>query len=168
MSVLTYLQGYPPTLLEQAQRLVDQRRLGDYLLKRYPEPHQIRSSKALYGYVQAMKNRCLRQSAPVTKVEYDDRLQAVKDALGLHSVVSRVQGGKLKAKQEIRIAGVFRTGPEPFLSMIVAHELAHLREKEHNKAFYKLCIHMEPDYHQLELDLRLYLTWLEVAGPVYT
>ena len=39
-----------------------------------------------------------------------------------------------------------------------AHELAHLREKEHSKAFYQLCTHMEPTYYQLELDLRLYLT----------
>ena len=31
-------------------------------------------------------------------------------------------------------------------------------EKEHHKAFYQLCQHMESDYHQLELDLRLFLT----------
>jgi predicted metal-dependent hydrolase len=51
--------------------------------------------------------------------------------------------------------------------MIVVHELAHLKEKEHNKAFYSLCEHMEPDYHQLEFDLRLYLTHLELIGPLY-
>jgi hypothetical protein len=45
--------------------------------------------------------------------------------------------------------------------MIVVHELAHLKEFEHNKAFYQLCTHMVPDYHQLEFDLRLYLTHLE-------
>ncbi len=43
--------------------------------------------------------------------------------------------------------------------MIVVHELAHLREKDHNKAFYKLCQHMLPEYHQYEFDLRIYLTW---------
>ncbi|HYG06232.1 MAG TPA: YgjP-like metallopeptidase domain-containing protein, partial [Stenotrophomonas sp.] len=43
------------------------------------------------------------------------------------------------------------------------HELAHLKESDHNKAFYQLCLHMEPDYHQLEFDLRLYLTQLEVG-----
>jgi len=42
--------------------------------------------------------------------------------------------------------------------MVVVHELAHLREKDHNKAFYQLCQHMEADYHQLELHLRLFLT----------
>jgi predicted metal-dependent hydrolase len=42
--------------------------------------------------------------------------------------------------------------------MIVVHELAHLRERQHDKAFYALCQHMEPGYHQLEFDVRLWLT----------
>jgi UTP pyrophosphatase len=41
----------------------------------------------------------------------------------------------------------------------VVHELAHLKEMEHNKAFYQLCEHMLPGYAQLEFDLRLFLTW---------
>ena len=41
-------------------------------------------------------------------------------------------------------------------------ELAHLRERDHNKAFYRLCEHMEPRYHQLEFDTRLYLAWREM------
>jgi predicted metal-dependent hydrolase len=48
--------------------------------------------------------------------------------------------------------------------MIVVHELAHLKELEHNKAFYKLCEYMEPNYHQLELDLRLLLTYRLLAS----
>ena len=59
---------------------------------------------------------------------------------------------------------MFRDAPAEFLKMIVVHELAHLREAEHNKAFYALCTHMEPDYHQLEFDLRLYLTHQESVG----
>jgi len=51
-----------------------------------------------------------------------------------------------------------------FLRMIVVHELAHLKEFEHNKAFYQLCCHMEPDYHQLEFDLRVFLCWRELAA----
>jgi len=43
--------------------------------------------------------------------------------------------------------------------MIVVHELAHLKERNHDKAFYQLCQHMEPDYHQLEFDCRVYLLW---------
>ncbi len=88
-------------------------------------------------------------------------------ALGLHSFISRVQGSKLKAKHEIRVDSIFKRVPLAFLKMIVVHELAHLKEKDHNKAFYKLCEYMEPDYHQLELDLRLYLTYVEIAGKLY-
>jgi len=51
--------------------------------------------------------------------------------------------------------------------MIVVHELAHLKEKDHNKAFYKLCEHMEPSYHQFELDMRLYLTHVDLFGRLY-
>jgi len=91
----------------------------------------------------------------------------INNALGVHTFVSRVQGGKLKAKHEIRIASIFREAPREFLTMIVVHELAHLKEKEHNKAFYQLCKYMEPAYHQLEFDTRLFLTQVEMAGSPY-
>jgi predicted metal-dependent hydrolase len=78
-----------------------------------------------------------------------------------------VQGAKLKAKNEIRIASVFKHAPLEFLRMIVAHELAHLKERDHNKAFYNLCEYMEPAYHQLEFDMRLYLTHLDLGGSLY-
>jgi predicted metal-dependent hydrolase len=68
---------------------------------------------------------------------YDNKIHVLKNALGLHTAISRVQGGKLKAKAEIRVATVFRDAPEAFLRMIVVHELAHLKEKEHDKAFYQ-------------------------------
>jgi predicted metal-dependent hydrolase len=85
-------------------------------------------------------------------------MHVIDNALGQHQFVSRVQGGKLKSKNAIKISAILKSLPEPLLRMVVVHELAHLREKEHNKAFYQLCRHMEPDYHQLELDLRLFLT----------
>ncbi|MFN6263950.1 MAG: M48 family metallopeptidase, partial [Chromatiaceae bacterium] len=95
---------------------------------------------------------------------FDPKIHIVNNALGLHSQVSRVQGKALKSKNEIRVASLLKTLPMPLLRMIVVHELAHLREKDHNKAFYQLCQHMEPQYHQLELDLRLYLTWQDLTG----
>ena len=62
---------------------------------------------------------------------------------------------------------MFKKTSEPFLEMIVVHELAHIKEKDHNKAFYKLCQHIEPNYFQLELDCRLYLTQLELLESIY-
>ena len=55
------------------------------------------------------------------------------------------------------MASLFKDAPAAFLRMIVVHELAHMKHLEHDRDFYRLCTYMEPDYHQLELDLRLYL-----------
>ncbi|WP_222564484.1 M48 family metallopeptidase [Novilysobacter antarcticus] len=162
MSELKYLAGYDAHLLDQIRAMIGADRLGPWLRQRYNQAHDVRNDSALYGYVVALKDRHMRKSPPLDKVVFDNRLQAVRHALGTHTSVSRVQGSRLKASREIRIAGVFRDAPEPFLRMIVVHELAHLREAAHNKPFYQLCAHMEPDYHQLEFDMRLYLTQLEI------
>ncbi|WP_419810999.1 M48 family metallopeptidase [Bacterioplanoides sp.] len=160
MMALKYIQHYPEHLTRQVQQLLDEGSLGKVLQKRYPQYHAIRSNKALYEYTIELKNRYLRKSAPLSKVEFSDKAPAY-NALGLHKRISRAHGGKLVAKKEIHIDNRFREMPEAFLRMIVVHELAHLKELEHNKAFYQLCCHMEPDYHQLEFDLRVWLTWLE-------
>ncbi|NTX80693.1 M48 family metallopeptidase [Serratia proteamaculans] len=165
---LTYLQGYSDHLQSQVQQLIDQQRLGEVLLQRYPQVHDCTTDKSLYQFTVDLKNQYLRNAQPLSKVAYDGKIQVMKHALGMHTAISRVQGGKLKAKAEIRVATVFKLAPEPFLRMIVVHELAHLKEKDHNKAFYSLCCHMEPNYHQLEFDTRLYLTHLSVFGNLYT
>ena len=105
----------------------------------------------------------MRSAGPLAKVLYDSRLHLTHQALGTHTAVSRQQGANLKAKREIRIASLFREAPAAFLRMIAVHELAHLKEQWHDKAFYALCTHMEPDYHQLEFDVRLWLTGVEAG-----
>ncbi len=47
--------------------------------------------------------------------------------------------------------------------MFLVLVLEHLKEIEHNKAFYQLCCHMEQQYHQLEFDTRLWLTQLSLG-----
>ncbi|APW42176.1 M48 family metallopeptidase [Rhodoferax saidenbachensis] len=159
-----YLQGYPEATLAQVQQLMDGKGLGPWLLGKYPQPHGVRTDRALYGYVQDLKQDYLRSTEPLAKVAFDSKLHVVKNALGTHTTISRVQGNKLKSKREIRVASLFKDTPEPFLKMIVVHELAHLRERDHDKAFYQLCAHMEPSYHQLEFEVRIYLTHLETTG----
>ncbi|MEE1868705.1 M48 metallopeptidase family protein [Pseudomonas auratipiscis] len=162
MNALKYLQAYPPALQDQVRQLIASNRLGDYLQQRYPQRHDVQSDKALYSYAQSLKQEYLRNAPNLDKVLFDNRLDLTHRALGLHTAVSRVQGGKLKAKKEIRIASLFKDAAPEFLKMIVVHELAHLKEAEHNKAFYQLCEHMQPGYHQLEFDLRVYLTYREL------
>ena len=159
-----FLQGYPAETLAQVQQMFDSGRTGPWLLQKYPAAHSVRTDRALYDYVQALRAEYLRGAEPLSKVAFDSKLQIVQHALGTHTNVSRVQGNKLKAKREIRIASLFRHTPLPFLRMIAVHELAHLKERGHDKAFYQLCTYMEPDYHRLELDLRLYLTHLDHTG----
>ncbi len=161
---LRYLNGYPADTLGQVQRMLDEGRVGSWLTQRYPQAHGVRTDKVLYDYVQDIKSDYLRSTEPLSKVAFDSKLHVVKNALGTHTTVSRVQGNKLKSKREIRVASLFKDTPEPFLKMIVVHELAHLREREHDKAFYQLCTHMEPSYHQLEFEVRIYLTHLEATG----
>jgi len=167
MAGLRYLANYPESIQDQVQQLLAENKLGDFLLKKYPKPHDLKNNKALYGYVIDVKNQYMRQSNPLSKVLYDDKLDVLHQALGLHTFVSRKQGSKLKAKNELRVGSVFKVAPLEFLTMIVVHELAHLKEKEHNKAFYKLCTYMEPNYHQLEFEMRVYLTYLEQVGDLY-
>ncbi len=163
MESFKYLTGYPPHVLERVRVLIEQDRLGAVLSDKYGQMHAVRNDGQLYDYVQTLKERHLRKSVPLGKVIYDGKLQVMKHALGTHTSFSRVHGGKLKASREIRIASVFRDAPAEFLKMIVVHELAHLKEAEHDKSFYRLCTHMEPAYHELEFDLRLYLTHLDAG-----
>lgn len=166
MSALKYIAGYPQPVLDQVSELLARDKLGELLLKKYPAAHGVRTDKALYDYVMALKGEFLRSSEPLSKVAYDSKLHVIRNALGTHTTVSRVQGSKLKAKREIRLATLFREGPPEFLRMITVHELAHFKEKEHDKAFYQLCTRMEPQYHQYEFDLRLYLTQMEAHGKL--
>lgn len=169
---LPYLGGYPAHLLDPVRVLIAEGRLMAAIRQRHPQDHTVRSDAALFDYAEALKSRFLRHAGPLARVAYDATMhtgsQRLLRTLGTQTAVSRVQGGKLKAKRELRVASVFRQAPEPFLKMIVVHELAHLKERDHDKAFYALCTHMEPAYHQLEFDTRLWLTALALepaAGP---
>lgn len=157
---LPFLAGYPDDLLAPVRHSLLTGSVAGYLARRYPESHTVRSDPALYERAQAFKQRFLRNAGPLAKVAFDNRLQLDYQALGTLTTVSRVQGGQLKAKREIRVAALFKQAPAAMLDMILVHELAHLKEREHSKAFYALCAHMLPDYHQVEFDTRVYLCWL--------
>lgn len=157
-----YLTAYSADIRKQVRELAVQEKLAQLLLSKYPKAHEFTSDKALYAFTLNLKNEFMRNSEPLTKALFDSKMQIIKHALGLHTTVSRIQGGKLKSKREIRVASLFKAVPAEFLTMIVVHELAHFKESDHNKAFFKLCMSMEPNYHQYELDLRVYLVHLEL------
>ncbi len=161
---LKYLNHYPQSVKSQVQSLIQEDKLGLHLLHKYKKAHTFKNDKSLFTYTNDIKNEYMKKVSPLSKVIYDGKINVINNALGTHTFVSRVQGSKLKSKNEIRIASMFKNVPEEFLEMIVVHELAHFKEKEHNKSFYKLCEHMQSNYHQVEFDLRLYLTYLDMKG----
>ena len=164
MNALPYLTGYTDEIRDQASALLMSGELGVRLAERYPDRHEVRSSKDLRQFVGELKAKCMRTAPPLGRVAFDDRLHAIHGALGVHTTTTRVQGTKLRKRREVRIASLFKDTPPEFLRMIVVHELAHMKHSEHDRDFYRLCTFMEPDYHQLELDLRLYLTAAEWSG----
>jgi len=167
MQDLIYLRSYPESIRQQVSLLLSQGKLGPTLQQRYPEQqHNIQTDKALYELTLRLKQQFMKSSEPISKVQFDPKIHVIHNALGTHTQITRIQGGKLKSKNEIRVASLLKQLPLPILQMVVVHELAHLREKDHNKAFYQLCQYMEPQYHQLELDLRLFLTLRESAEGV--
>lgn len=169
MSVIVqkYLANYPSTIVQQVEILVKNKTLAARLRNKYPKTHSVTNDRDLREYVLNLKRDSMKSSDSLSKVIFDPRIHVVNNALGLHSFVSRIQGTKIKRKNEIRISSFFKKCPEAFLKMICVHELAHLREKEHNKSFYRLCTHMLSDYHQVEFDVRLLLIEQELHGPLY-
>jgi predicted metal-dependent hydrolase len=167
MIELKYLASYSEQLRLQISDMIKSKRAVSYILEKYPKTHEIRTNSQLYSFVQDIKKRKMRQSAPLKNALYDSKIGLTHNALGLntHKIISH--GKKLKTQKDIRISSVFRSGPEEFLEMIVAHELAHIREIEHDKSFYKLCEHIVPSYHQFELDFRIFLTLIDLGLDIY-
>ncbi|OGT21261.1 MAG: metal-dependent hydrolase, partial [Gallionellales bacterium RIFOXYB12_FULL_54_9] len=112
-----YLAAYPVALVAQARALIEQNRLAEHLLLKYPAAHQVRNDRALYGYVQEIKEQYLRNTGVLSHVAFDSTLHVMKNALGMHTRVARVQGVRLKVKSEIRVAEVFKEMPAGFLRM---------------------------------------------------
>lgn len=162
---LNVIQGYPENIVSQVRKLLTNGEFISWFQKRYPEmQHEIQNDKALYDYVISIKNQYLRKTGPIAKVLYDNKIHIINNALGLHTYAAKQHGNRIIRKNEIRIASIFKQAPEPLLRMLVVHELAHIKEKDHNKSFYQLCCHIEPGYHQLEFDARLFIIFKDLQN----
>ena len=127
MKELKYLNHYPQQVQNQVAQLIESKKLSKYLLDKYPTSHTMKNDKTLFSYAIDLKNEHMKKSLPLSKVMYDGKINVIHNALGTHYFISRVQGSKLKAKNEIRVASMFKSVPKDFLEMIVVHELAHFK-----------------------------------------
>ena len=164
---LRYFNGYSEPVRKQIEQLIKSGKLAHYFLKKYPEIHPYQSEKQLFQYANTLKNSYLKNAPKLSSVRYEQQKNMVFNALGTHTFKRQQHGKKLKAQHHIAIARQLKTAPESILRALVVHELAHFKEKDHNRNFYNLCCHMEPDYFQLELDLRLFIVMLEIMDNPY-
>ena len=167
MTKIDYFQGYPQNIRDHFEHLIKNGQIKLYLLKKYPVGHQINSDKQLFEYTNKLKQKFMKKSPQINKVKYEKQKDLIRNALGTHTFISRNHGGKLKSKHEIRIALSLKNAPEEMLQMLVVHELAHFKEKDHNKAFYNLCEYMQPNYCEVELDTLLFLSLVDQGEKLY-
>jgi len=110
--VLPFLRAYPESLQHQVQDLIAQDQLASWLRTRYPQAHGIRTDGALYSYVLALKNDCMRNADAVSKVSFDSKLHVVHNALGMHSTVSRVRSEERRVGKKGGIGGPAAPGTQ--------------------------------------------------------
>ena len=147
-----YFQGYPPHIIEQVLQLFNGDRAAKYLKGKYPDAHSITSDKALYSYATELKKRYLKNALPFGRAAFKKQGDMVTNALGTHTF--RMQGKT--RKHDLAINSDLLRAPEPFSKHSSYMNSLILRKKTTTKPSYQLCCHMEPQYHQLELDLRIF------------
>lgn len=162
-----YFIGYPEDIQSQVASLIEKNKLTQYFKNKYPNSHTIKSEKALFQYATMLKQQFLKNAPQLNSVKYEKKKDLVLNALGTHTFKRHAHGKKLKAQHHIAIADNLKNAPEALLKVLIVHELAHFKEKDHNKSFYQLCCHMEPEYFQLELDLRLFMVMCEQGDNIY-
>ena len=159
MTEIDYFQDYPQHIRDEFESLIKNGEVRSYLLKKYPIGHQINSDKQLFEYANKLKQNFMKKSPQITKAKYVKQKGLIFSALGNHTSIS--------SRHEIRIAESLKNAPEEMLHMLVVHELAHFKEKDHNKTFYNLCVHMLPDYCDVEVDTLLYLSLVDQGKKLY-
>ena len=55
-----YFTGYPANIVEQVLSLINNKKVRDYLLKKYSKAHTMTSDKLLYSYATELKKQYLK------------------------------------------------------------------------------------------------------------
>lgn len=154
---LSFLEEYSQEEQSEIRSLMEEGKLESYINARYPEKHDIITDKALFTYTQGIRKKYMKKCPPAHKVVFDDKNETAYNALGDKDNELILTDNGHKIKNVMRIASLFKTAPAELFYMVVVHELAHLKDREHSRNFYRLCEHMDNDYYEHENDLKLYL-----------
>jgi predicted metal-dependent hydrolase len=154
---LSFLDTYPEKIQTKIHTLIEEEGLEEYIRELYPENHKIITDKELFEYVQDLRKKYMKKAPPAHKVVFDDSNSTVYYPLGLKDNELILNDNGHKIKNVMRIASLYKNAPLELFHMVVAHELAHTKEREHENNFFRLCHHLDGDYSQHEFDLRLFL-----------
>jgi hypothetical protein len=157
-----YLKGYSDNIHISVNKLIENEKLGFYLENKYKKINFLKKDKELYNLAKEIKDKYIKNQKLPERIIYDNKIELCNQALGLHSYIPSKQGKKIKIKNEIKISSRFKELPYEFMENVLIHELCHLKEKEHNKAFYSLCKNISENYFEIDLDIRIYLTYIDI------
>lgn len=83
MYIEKYFRHYPDHLKQQIQDLIDSGNLRSYLLKKYPNQHEINSDRLLYKYANELKDQYMKNVPQLSKVIYEKQKILLTMLLGL-------------------------------------------------------------------------------------
>lgn len=132
--------GTPPSAIEQIvaknARWIETRRAQrlEYL-KAHPEPTPEEQQALLAAAKEYIPQR----------VEYYSALMGLKPA-GVTITGARTRFGSCSAKNRLCFSWRLMAYPKEAVDYVIVHELAHIRHKNHGKAFYALIERCLPDY----------------------
>lgn len=110
--------------------------------------------------ISVLRERAARELPP--KIDYYSRLMGVTPA-GIRITSARTRYGSCSAKNRLCFSCFLMTCPDAAIDLVVVHELAHIREKNHGPRFYALLASILPD-HQERKKLLTMPRW-EQSGP---
>ena len=87
-----------------------------------------------------------KEIIPPLVVQYSEKMQLYPNRISFRKNKSR--WGSCSSKDNLSFNIMLIQTPLPFIEYVVVHELAHIRHKNHSKAFWKLVQEILPDYKQ--------------------
>ena len=102
--------------------------------------------------IKILRERAYNELPP--KVEFYSRIMGVHPT-GFHITSAKTRYGSCSGKNSINFSLYLMAKDERAIDYVVVHELAHIVEHNHSKAFYKIIEKVLPDYKEREKLLKL-------------
>ncbi len=109
--------------------------------------------------VKWLKDNAKRIFTAVTKAQAE-RMKVKYTSVGVNS--ARTQWGSCTAKNVIRYTFRLLYCPREILEYVAVHELAHVRHKDHSKAFWREVEKYLPDWKERRKWLKTHAIYLEI------